>query len=117
MLGLVLLCEPLHPLLQLWPEVSDQTLGRKGRYSMNPSSKFPRLWVLNATHLSVTQQSSVYLYWPGGPITQSANGVALYLLADLPEGVDLSWPGIPLHKAGHHFVHPVDTCSTAARRA
>lgn len=75
---------------------------------MNQSSKFPKL-------RAVTQQGSVYLYWPGGPITQSTNGVAFYLLADLPQGVDLSWPGIPLHKSGHHLVHPINACSRAAQ--
>lgn len=57
-----------------------------------------------------------YLYGPGGPVTQGANGVALYLLADLPQRVDLSRPGVPPHKAGHHLVHPVHTCSHSSKR-
>lgn len=94
---------------------SDPGKVRKALYE--PEFQISKALDCQCPHLSVTQQGSVYLYWPCGPITQSTNGMALYLLADLPQGVDLSWPGISFHKSGHHLVHPVNTCSRAARGA
>lgn len=76
----------------------------------NPSTLSPR-----QPHPNAHERGSKYLHRPGGSITQGTNGVALYLFADLPEGVDLGRPGVPLHEAGHHLVHPVHACSQSRK--
>lgn len=115
--GLVLLGKPLHPLFELRPEVSDQALGWgwgvQGALceagSESPAGPCAQALSPRAPH------GAAYLHRPGGPVAQGADGVALDLLADLPQGVDLCRPGVSPHKAGHHFVHPVHTCAVAAR--
>lgn len=81
--------------------------GRGWGHCVNWSLKTPQCPGFSAPPRSRAE----YLHWPGGPVAQGTNGVAFYLLADLPQGVDLSRPGVPPHKAGHHLVHPVHTCS------
>lgn len=66
--------------------------------------------------LRATQKGGEYLHRPGSPVTQSTNGVAFYLLADLPQGVNLGRPGVPPHETSHHLVHPVHTCSHSHKR-
>merc|ERR1719324_1074353 len=67
------LVEFCKSVLQLWPEVPDQSLD-----------------------------------WPGSSISQSTDGVALDLLGQLPDHVDLLGLGVALSKSPHHGVHPVN---------
>lgn len=48
------------------------------------------------------------LYGPGRPVSEGADGVALDLLAQLPDHVDLRQQRISADEPPHHFIHPVD---------
>lgn len=48
------------------------------------------------------------LHGPGRPVPQRADGVALDLLAQLPDHVDFRRRRVSSDEPPHHFIHPVD---------
>lgn len=81
------------------PEVSDQPLRSE---HTTPCFGFLFLWGFTGAGLTPD------LHGPGGAVPQSADGVALDLLAQLPDHVDLGHGGVSSDEPPHHLIHPVD---------
>lgn len=68
-------------------------------------------WVKSAWELRSVQSDFsdklVYLHWPGRAVSQGADSVALDLLTQLPNHVDLGSPRVTFDETPHHIVHPV----------
>src|ERR1700748_3383826 len=63
----------------------------------------------------MTEMRDQALDWPGGGIAERADRVALYLLGDLQQHIDLALVGAAIGHARQHAPHPA--CTLAARCA
>ena len=75
----------------------------------------PSIYLASAVVMTVVVVC--YLNRPCCTVPQGTDGVALDLLADLPDHVDLRFLSIAAHKTPHHSVHPVHSYERGGGRS